>query len=147
MGSNYIYVLMALIIGASIPTQAGINHQLRHWLDSPVLAAIVSFCVGTGCLMVYALAARIPIALTRSLDGSPWWIWTGGMVGAIWVTAAIIVAPKLGAATLLSLIVTGQMVTSILLDHFGLLGYQIQPITPLRILGVAMVVGGVVLVR
>lgn len=147
MDSNYTYVLLALIIGACVPTQAGINHQLRQWLGSPVLAAVVNFLVGSCFLMVFALATRILMPFGRSLDGSPWWIWIGGIVGAVFVTSAIITAPKLGATTLLSLVVAGQMTASILLDHFGLLGYQIQPITSLRILGVALILGGVVLVR
>jgi bacterial/archaeal transporter family-2 protein len=147
MRSTYLYVSLALIIGACMPTQAGINHQLRQWVGSPVLAAVVSFCVGTSFLIAYSLVMHIPLPLIKNLDGCPWWIWTGGIVGAVFVTSAIIVAPKLGAASLVALVVTGQMVTSILLDHFGLLGYEIHPITPLRVLGIAMVVGGVALVR
>lgn len=145
MNSTYLYVILALIIGACVPTQAGINHQLRQWLGSPVLAAVVNFSVGACLLIIFSLAMRIPLPMIRNLEGCPWWIWTGGIVGTVFVTSAIIAAPKLGATTLLSLVVAGQMVASILLDHFGCLGYQIEPITPLRILGVAMVVGGVML--
>ncbi len=147
MTPDYFYVFLAFIIGTCVPTQAGINNQLRNWLGSPFLASVVNFCVGAGFLVVFTLVTRIPMPAMGDLKGCPWWAWCGGIVGVFFVSSAIVVAPKLGAASMLSLVVAGQMVASILLDHFGSLGYQIQPITPLRILGVTMVIGGVLLIR
>ena len=147
MPSHSFYIFLALIIGACVPTQAGINNQLRNWLGSPFLASVVNFCVGAGFLVVYTLVARIPLPSAGDLKGSPWWIWCGGILGVFFVSSAIVVAPKLGAASMLSLVVAGQMVASLILDHFAFLGYPMQPVTLFRILGVVLVAGGAILIR
>ena len=140
-------ILLALVAGACLPTQAGINVHLSHWTRSPILAAAISFAVGTASLMAYALIARIPIPAVAGLAGRPWWIWTGGFLGAFFVTATVILAPRLGAAAMVALIIAGQMVASLLLDHFGILGYAAHPINGWRVLGVALLVAGVVLIK
>ena len=73
--------------------------------------------------------------------------WTGGALGAYFVAATIFLAPKLGATTMVALLLAGQMVASLALDHFGLLGYPIHPVSLGRIAGVVMIAGGVMLVR
>ncbi|MBI9087147.1 MAG: DMT family transporter [Desulfobacterales bacterium] len=141
------YILLALVAGACLPTQAGINVHLGLWTRSSVLAAAISFAVGTLALIAYALGTRIPLPAAEGLAGRPWWIWSGGVLGAFFVTATVILAPRLGAAAMLALIIAGQMVASLLLDHFGLLGYAVHPVNGWRMLGVALLVAGVVLIR
>jgi transporter family-2 protein len=77
----------------------------------------------------------------------PWWIWTGGLLGAFLVASTVVLAPRLGAASMIALIVAGQMTASVALDHFGWLGYQLHPLNGMRILGVFLLVGGVTLIR
>ena len=141
------YILLAVIAGSCLPTQAGINSRLNLWAQSPVLAATISFSVGTLSLMFYVLVMRIPIPDTTSLSRYPWWIWTGGFLGAFFVASTVILAPRLGAASMVSLIIAGQMLASLILDHFGLIGYQPHPLNIWRALGVVFIVGGVVLIR
>ncbi|MDZ7579178.1 MAG: DMT family transporter [Deltaproteobacteria bacterium] len=141
------FLVLALAAGACLPTQAGINAHLNLWTRSPVLAAAISFAVGTMVLILYALARRVPLPALTGLSAYPWWIWSGGCLGAFFVTTTVILAPRLGAAPMLAFIVAGQMLASLLLDHFGLLGYPVQPITPWRLAGAVMVVGGAVLTR
>jgi bacterial/archaeal transporter family-2 protein len=141
------YVLLALVAGACLPTQAGINVHLNHWTRSPILAAGISFAVGTLALMAYAALTRIPLPAVSALAGRPWWIWSGGLLGAFFVTATVILAPKLGAAAMLALIIAGQMVASLALDHLGLLGYTVHPVNGWRMAGVALIVAGVVLIK
>ena len=138
---------MALVAGLSVPTQAGINAQLGLWTRSPVLASTISFAVGTLTLVIYSAVTRIPLPSLAAIGGHPWWIWTGGTLGAFFVTTTIILVPKLGATTMVALILAGQMVASLLLDHFGLLGYPLHPISLGRVAGVLLLCAGVWLIK
>lgn len=140
-------IFLALIAGFIIPTQAGINAQLSVWTRSPVLAATISFAVGTAALILYAIIMRIPMPNWASASEHPWWIWIGGVFGAFFVTATIMLAPKLGAALMVVLVLAGQLVASLILDHFGWLGFPVQEISAGRILGIVLVGAGVLLVR
>ncbi len=130
-----------------MPVQAGVNAILGSHLKSPFLAALVSFCVGTLALACICLLMRTPLPSLPMLSKLPLWLWTGGLMGAFFVTTTIILAPKLGAVTLLASLIAAQMATSLILDHFGLIGYPVQPINAWRILGVVFLVMGVVLVQ
>ncbi|MDG5468531.1 DMT family transporter [Deltaproteobacteria bacterium IMCC39524] len=147
MSSTTLFILMAILAGISVPTQAGINAQLGLWTKSPVLASTISFAVGTLTLVIYSLATRLPLPALASAGSHPWWIWFGGMLGAFFVTATIILVPKLGATAMVALILAGQMFASLLLDHFGVLGYPIHPISLGRVAGVLMLCGGVWLIK
>ena len=147
MSPSTLFILMAIVAGISIPTQAGINAQLGLWTKSPVLASTISFAVGTLTLVLYSFATRIPMPMLASAGSHPWWIWFGGMLGAFFVTATIILVPKLGATAMVAFILAGQMCASLLLDHFGLLGYPLHPISLGRVAGVLMLCGGVWLIK
>ena len=148
MNATLLFILLALIAGLTIPTQAGINAQLSaQWARSPILAATVSFFVGTVGLMVYVLLTRIPLPPVADLGRSPWWLWCGGLLGAFFVSATIFLAPKLGATTMTALILAGQMSAALYLDHFGFLGYPEHAVSPGRIAGVLLIAGGVAMVR
>lgn len=140
-------LLLALAAGVLLPVQAGVNAQLRSAVGSPVVAALVSFLVGTGGLIAASAILRPPLALRTAWAMSPWWHWVGGLIGALYVVATIVLAPRLGAATMIAAIVAGQMVASLLLDHYGLLGFPVHPVNGLRVLGTALVIGGVILVQ
>ena len=77
----------------------------------------------------------------------PWWVWVGGLLGAFYVLGSIVTAPRLGAATLVALILAGQSIASLLVDHYGWVGFPEHPITALRVVGIALLAGGVLLVR
>ena len=147
MSTATLFILMALVAGISVPTQAGINAQLGLWTKSPVLAATISFAVGTLTLITYTLVARIPLPALAGIGGHPWWIWIGGALGAFFVTSTIILVPKLGATTMVTTVLAGQMVASLLLDHFGALGYPLHPVSLGRIVGVLLVCVGVWLIK
>lgn len=143
---DLVFVAMALLVGALMPTQAGINALLtKHWAGAAALAALVSFAVGTAALAAYCLAARAyppgALAATR------WWFWTGGFLGAVIVGFSVFLAPRLGAATLMALTVAGMMGASMVLDHFGWLGFTVRQAGLPRLAGAALIVAGVYLVR
>lgn len=143
----WILALLALLAGICIPTQAGINSQLSVWTRSPVLAATISFAVGTIVLILYALLVRLPIPGFNTVIQQPWWIWTGGILGAFFVATSIYLAPRLGATTMLAWFLAGQFSASLILDHYGWLGFAQQPITSVRILGIILVASGALLIR
>jgi len=81
------------------------------------------------------------------LRTGPWWMWTGGLIGAIYVAVSLNLAQRLGATVLVAVVLIGQMIAAILVDHYGLFGLDQQEISPLRILGVICLIVGVVLIR
>jgi transporter family-2 protein len=91
--------------------------------------------------------ARTPLPSGAALGASSWWHWTGGLLGALYIAAAVVLAPRLGAATLTAAIVAGQMIASIALDHFGLVGYPVHPLSWSRVLGAALIMAGVFLIQ
>jgi bacterial/archaeal transporter family-2 protein len=140
-------LLLAILAGAILPVQAGVNAQLRVTLGDPLAATLVSFLIGTAALALVVVGARVPLPLNEALGRAPWWHWTGGVLGAVYVAAAIMLAPRLGAATLIAAVVAGQMLASLVLDHYALVGFAPNPISPQRLIGAALVIGGVALVR
>jgi transporter family-2 protein len=143
----FLYLLMALTAGATIPVQAGINAKLNFFAESPVTASIISFITGTGTLIVFALITRVPLPGPAAFAGSPWWIWTGGILGAFFVTSCVILAEKVGAVSMLALILAGQMAASVILDHYGILGYNVNPVSAAKIAGILLICAGVMLIR
>src|SRR5436309_10250693 len=103
--------------------QVGVNVQLRNSLGDPITSTFASFVVGAIGLGVYALLTRAHWPSTSSFSGVPAWQWAGGLLGAVYVVSTILVGPRLGAATLLSLVVAGQMIAAMVLDHQGWLGF------------------------
>jgi bacterial/archaeal transporter family-2 protein len=141
------YLLFAFAAGAMLPIQFGINAQLARWIDSPVQAALVSFVVGGLALLLVALAFYRQLPAASKLGAAPWWVWAGGLFGAFYVLGSVVAAPRLGAVTLVALILAGQALSSLLVDHFGWVGFEEQPITIGRIAGVLLLAVGVALVR
>jgi len=142
-----LFLLLALAAGVLLPVQAGLNAQLRSALGSPVAAALVSFLVGTAGLATIALLLRTSLPLGRAWAVTSPWQWGGGLIGAAYVLAAVVLAPRLGAATLIAAVVAGQMIASLLLDQYGLVGFPVHSMTPVRVLGATLVIAGVILIQ
>ncbi len=141
------YILLALAAGIMMPVQAGVNAVLGSHLKTPFLAAFVSFSVGTIALATLCFLLRVPLPGPGVVSKLPLWLWTGGIMGAFFVTTTIILAPKLGAVALLGTLVAAQMAASLILDHFGLIGYPVQQVNVLRLLGVTFLILGVILIQ
>jgi bacterial/archaeal transporter family-2 protein len=141
------FLLLALLAGAMLSVQTGVNVQLRAALGEPAAAALASFLVGMLGLGVLVLLSRVPVPIATAWQRSEWWQWIGGLLGACYIVVAIVVAPRLGAATFIAVVVAGQMLGSLVLDHYGWVGFAEHPVSPLRLLGAALIVGGVVLVQ
>ncbi len=142
-----LYIVLAVIAGACAPTQAGINAKLALWTKDAVSASLINFIVGTAAILAYILVLRIPAPPIKTAASVPWWMWTGGILGAYLVVASVVLAPRLGAAPLMGLMVAGQLFAGVFLDHYGLIGYQIHSTTFPRIVGVILLVVGAVLIK
>ena len=144
------YVVPYLLVvgaGVSVALQQILNANLRSELGSPWWAGFVSYFVGMVAMLAVALAMPGNRLALSSVTNSSWVSWTGGIFGAIFIATAILMVPRLGAATVLALIVVGQMLGSIAFDHFGLFGTPQHAASPVRLLGAALLILGVVLVR
>jgi bacterial/archaeal transporter family-2 protein len=141
------YYAFAVVAGAMLPFQFGINSVLARYVDGAARASLVSFVVGAIALLVAVLIFFRGLPSAEKAADAPWWVWTGGLLGAFYVLGSVVTAPKLGAATLVALILAGQAAASLTVDHFGLVGFEENPVTPGRLLGIALVAAGVVLVR
>ena len=98
-------------------------------------------------MLVVLLVMREPWLYAASVMRSSWWMWTGGFFGAIYIVVALVLLPRLGAATVVALIVTGQMLASLVFDQFGLLGLIQHPVSIPRLVGAVLLVVGVILIR
>jgi transporter family-2 protein len=141
------YYLFAVAAGAMLPFQFGINSVLARYVDGAARASLVSFVVGALALLAAVLLFFRGVPSVEKPGEAPWWVWVGGLLGAFYVLGSVVTAPRLGAATLVALILAGQAAASLTVDHFGLVGFQENPITPGRLLGIGLVAAGVVLVR
>ena len=138
--------LLAFLAGMLLVLQVGINNTLRAGLGSPLSAAFASFLIGTLALAALLLATRTPWPARAALGGLPAWAWLGGGLGACYIVTVIVVGPRLGAAVLLALVVLGQLLTSLAVDHFGWLGFPQQPLTLARVGGALLLFAGVLLI-
>lgn len=139
--------LLVVLAGVSIAFQQILNTSLREHLGSPWWAGSVSFLVGLIAMLMMALFVPGPRLSESFSGGVPWAAWLGGLFGAIFVGVAILMVPRLGAATTLALVVVGQMVGSVVFDHFGLMGTPQHSISLIRMAGAAFLILGVVLIR
>ena len=130
-----------------MPTQAAINNRLAAYVLSPISAAFISFLVGTIALFIYLVATGTPLVSLLNVKDAPPVAWLGGLLGAFFVTCTVVLAPRVGVAMTFSLIVAGQMLITLVLDHFGFLGLEERPISISRILGILLITVGVILIR
>ncbi|HET8541748.1 MAG TPA: DMT family transporter [Anaeromyxobacter sp.] len=142
-----VLVVLALAAGAGLPVQAGVNAALARHAGRAEWAAFVNFAVGLVALAAWLAALRLAPPPALALARAPWWSWTGGVLGAFYVSAITLLAPRLGVAATLGLAVAGQMVAALALDQVGALGLEIRPMTPSRLAGAALLVLAVVLIR
>jgi transporter family-2 protein len=144
--NKLIWILIAFISGALLPVQAGLNTRLGKSIQSPVYASMFSFLVGALVLIIYIAVTKQNVSIAGVRDAPPY-VWIAGALGAFYVTATVLAFPQIGPALTFGLVVAGQMIIAVLLDHFSILVAQPHPVNIWRIAGIALVVAGVVLIR
>ncbi len=142
-----LYLLLALVIGLIVPLQSAVNNQLKLAIGgSTLLAALASFAIGTLALLLIALAGQQKLGGLALLGQVRWWQLSGGVMGALFVFGTTLLAPRIGVTVMVALIIGGQVLSSLLFDRFGLLGFAVREISLPRLAGVLLVLAGVLLV-
>ncbi len=146
MPASALPLLLALVAGILIAVQAPTNAILAKASGSPVVAAFISFFVGTIALgaLVAATSGRV---FAPELRDVPWYAWVGGLYGAVFVAVAAFAAPRIGIGVLLTAAIAGPLLAALILDHYGFFGLPRQPVNLTRIAGVTLVLAGAMLVR
>jgi bacterial/archaeal transporter family-2 protein len=140
-------MMLAVAAGLSLVVQQALNANLRAALSSAAWSGFMSYFLGVICMVALAFVLQDPLPSVATASRVPWFAWTGGMFGAIFIGLAIFLVPQLGAATFFALLIAGQMLGSMVFDHFGVLGVPVHPISVIRIVGALLLVAGVVLIR
>ncbi|WP_207848300.1 MULTISPECIES: DMT family transporter [unclassified Pseudomonas] len=139
--------LLAAFAGAVVPFQSAINSNLARGLGHPLWATLASLVVSVLVLLPVILALRLPLPSLGFISKAPLWMWAGGAFGVCFVALAVMLLPKLGASGFVALALAGQVIASMLLDHFGLFGLVEKQLTVSRVLGALLLIGGVVLIQ
>jgi bacterial/archaeal transporter family-2 protein len=143
---QWLLYALAFAGGVLLTVQVGVNSTLRVSVGSPAMAALASFVVGLAGLALFLLASGASLPGRAALAAAPLWAWSGGLLGAYYVAVSIFVGPRLGAAALLAISVFGQLLTSLIVDHYGLIGFAQHPLTWARVAGAVLLLAGVLLI-
>ncbi len=140
-------LLFAIVAGVVLPIQAGLNARMATHLGHPIFATALSFLIGTIGLVVYSIASGLSTEKLPGYTQASFWEWIPGLLGAFYVASTVILVPRLGAALTFALIISGQMVISIILDHYGLIGLPVKAVSMGRVVGILLLIIGVILIR
>jgi bacterial/archaeal transporter family-2 protein len=137
MNKTVIFIFLAVFAGSLLPSQFATNGALANYLQTSVLTGAVSYLVGSVGLLLLLNIQRFTPDWSAARRG-PLWAWLGGVVGSAYVVGSVILTRELGAALATTLVIASQIVTAILLDHFGVLGLEQHRINPLRLAAVLL---------
>ena len=144
----YLAILIASLAGAGLAVQSGTNAVLGRMLGHPMWASFWQFAAGTLLIIVMMMVLRVPIpAFAATAATGPWWVWIGFVTGSFFVVAALSLAPIIGVGGFIASLVAGQMIASLVLDHFGLVGLAVRPMTAARLTGGVLIIVGVMLIQ
>lgn len=143
---NFVSYLLAIAAGAANPAQSGSNSQLQKLLQNPLWVGVWVYVSGLLGVLVLIAITRKGWPGSEQLAQVPWWAWIGGLLSIASTLSGLAYAQKMGSGVFTGLSVTASLITSLALDHFGLLGFKVHPATPMRIAGSALMVVGLWLV-
>ncbi|NPA36532.1 MAG: DMT family transporter [Chlorobi bacterium] len=147
MYTKYLLVTIALLIGGLLSVQGSINSHLGAFLKHPLQAAFVNFFVGAVVLLLLNILLRTEVPHFKELGKVPVYLFFGGMLGAIYVTSAVILIPKIGVSSMLAASIAGQLIISSVIDHFGFFNVPLHPFTLGRMAGIVLLLTGIFLIQ
>ncbi|WP_017904570.1 DMT family transporter [Pseudomonas asplenii] len=140
---NAAYYLLAVCAGLGITLQATLNGQLAKGVGGDsVAAALFSFTAGAIGLGVFSLVRGGIVTSLAAIPAQPWWSLLGGLLGAGALLSYVVLVPKIGLSALLGLAIAGQIISSLVIDHFGWMGALERPISPVKLVGAVVMLAG-----
>ncbi len=144
---KFLFYILPILAGVAITFQSGINSQLRLAIQHPVMAAFISFLVGTVALAIILLFSKAAFPAFENYATVSWYKFSGGLFGVFVVTVTLLSVAEIGAANMFVLIIAGQLATALLMDHFGMLGMKSNPVTMQKLFGILLLVCGAYIVN
>jgi transporter family-2 protein len=142
----WFFVIAACIVGGLAPVQGSLNAQMGRLLGHPLKGTLMNFAVG-GMVLCTILAASVGFPSREDLGKAPWYLYSAGFIGVLFVTTLLALIPKIGALKVLAAIVVGQLLVSAVIDHFGLLHVPVVALGPNRIAGMLLLMAGLYLIQ
>jgi transporter family-2 protein len=143
---TWLIVFAAMAAGTANPFQSGVNAELNIRLVQPLWATIIVYTTGLCGLLVLQLVLRQPSPV-ENMSKVPWWAWMGGLISVISTIIGLTIAHRMGSGSFTGVSVTVSLIVSVLLDHFGLIGFRQHTASPARIAGCGLMVAGLWLIN
>ncbi|HEY3743062.1 MAG TPA: DMT family transporter [Bryobacteraceae bacterium] len=140
---NFLAYVIALAAGSANPVQAGANAELNKGLGSPIWSALVVYASGLAGVFLIQIIVRQARPELRLAATLPWWVWTGGALSIASTLSGLTLAQKMGSGLFTGITLTASVVTSILLDQFGVMGFKPHPASGLRMAGAGFLIAGI----
>lgn len=142
-----VWFIIVFIAGALLPLQTGLNARFGKSIDSPLFASLFSFIVGAFAVALYLPFTKESVSWA-GLRSTPLYYWLGGgLTGAVYITATMLALPRIGMALTFGLVVAGQVIIAVLLDHYNVLVAEQHSFNAWRLLGIILIILGVIVVR
>lgn len=138
-------IFLTVALGSFVALQPAINAEVARRLENGIGATFFSLSVSFAVMTVYLLISR-PAVTMSGIAAAPWWIWMSGLIGVAFLFGGLTLTPVLGAALFFCFLVVGQIFGSAMADHFGLVGLSVTTVSPVRLIGLALVVAGAAIV-
>jgi transporter family-2 protein len=145
--NGVLLLLAAVFVGAAVPLQSAVNAGMGRSQGHPLYGALTNTTIATLVFALLIVVFRLPPPNLKVAAGGPWWLWLGGLVGAAFVFGGLFVAPRVGAAAFAAATIFGTVAASLAIDHVGLLGFPVKPVSLVRLAGVGCVLVGVLLLQ
>ena len=146
MKNDLIFLALALITGALIPIQAATNAAFSKSIGNPLITGIMVFIIGLVGMVLFTLLSRTPFPMRQQLTSAPLYSYLGGLIVATYVVMITILVPRIGVGAAIGLIVTGQIICAVIIDHFGLFNVAVRTISITRLAGIFLMIAGIYLV-
>lgn len=142
-----LYLLLSFLAGTFIAVQTALNTRLGKDLKNPTFVSVESCVIGAVALALYMACTRTALPKASLMAREPVWLWIGGVFGATYVLITVLATPKLSVATVTAVVIAGQMLVAVVLDHFAFLGLDRHPLNAGRIVAVVLFGIGAELLR
>ena len=146
MKNDLIFLALALITGALIPIQAATNAAFSKSIGSPIITGLIVFIIGLAGMILFILLSKTPFPMRQQLTSAPLYGYLGGLIVATYVVMITILVPRIGVGAAIGLIVTGQIICAVIIDHFGLFNVAVRTISITRLAGIFLMIAGIYLV-